>query len=41
MADENNRFTELQKHVKQNAEAIENIQSEIQIQFRRAEVANA
>ncbi|MCI72596.1 hypothetical protein A2U01_0093859, partial [Trifolium medium] len=41
MADDNNRFTELQINVKNNAAAIEQIQSEMQIEFRRAELANA
>ncbi|PNX98879.1 hypothetical protein L195_g022137 [Trifolium pratense] len=40
MADDNNRFTELQINIKNNATAIEQIQSDMQIQFRRADIAN-
>ncbi|KAK2416226.1 hypothetical protein P8452_61193 [Trifolium repens] len=41
MADNNDRFIELHTNVQRNAAAIEQIQSEMQIEFRRAEVANA
>jgi hypothetical protein len=41
MADHIPIIKELQEHVQQNADTIAQIQSEMQIQFRRAEVANA
>ncbi|MCI42353.1 hypothetical protein A2U01_0063590, partial [Trifolium medium] len=41
MADNNTFIHELQTNVQKNAAAIDKIQSEMQTQFRQAEIANA